>query len=154
MCFSDTFPLNVLNTFEMWLPFFQIRSCPHLQENSSGRKVKQLFIRASIQTQGACAETSLPQGGCPALLCCRRSDKASGWTDKTAGNEDYPGCSSCLPHMAGACKCYCSSTALCIRWQSKVEEHQWNIKSSFGITLLSDLIEATDVLWRTCVLFY
>lgn len=53
MCFSDTFPLNVLNIFEMWLPFFQIRSCPHLQENSSGRKVKQLFIRASIQTQGA-----------------------------------------------------------------------------------------------------
>lgn len=27
------------------------------------------LIHASIQTQGACAETSLPQGGCPGLLC-------------------------------------------------------------------------------------
>lgn len=75
-----------------------------------------------------------------------RSDKAAGWTGKTAGSEDQQGCSSCLLSMAGACKCYCCSTS---DQQSEVEEHQWTIKSSFGITLLSDLIKVTDFPWRT-----
>lgn len=102
ICFSDTFPLNLLNIFEMWLPFFQIRSCPHLQENSSNRKVRKLsYPCLHTDSRRLCWDFSA-SGRLPSSALLGRSDKAAGWTDKTAGNEDQQGCSSCLPSMAGA----------------------------------------------------
>lgn len=95
--------------------FILIRSCAHLQENSSGRKVKQLSHPClHTDSRRLCWGVSA-SGRLPSSALLGRSDKAGGWTDKTEGNEDQQGCSSCLPSTAGPCKYCCCGTALCIR---------------------------------------
>jgi len=38
--------------------------------------------------------------------------------------------------------------------EAKAREHQWNMKGSFGIILLSDLVDAIAFAWRISVLFH
>lgn len=102
----------------MWLPLFWLEVAHTFRKTVVAERSSNFLIHASIQTQGACAEVSLPQGGCPALLCWGDLIRLEvGLTRLKAMkiSKAVPAVSQALSPKAGPCKYYCCGTALCIR---------------------------------------
>lgn len=102
------------------------------------------LFHASIQTEGAHALRHLRlREACPAPLCW--GDLIRFWVgltglQATKTSKAVPAASAVQLEPADIPAAAQPSAS---DHQSKAEEHQWNMKGSFGITLQSDLVEAT-----------